>query len=112
MLDEIAALLLSGLEGEPKPTRPPRDLRVTKMVAAEDVVAALGCARSTAYQHMRAALGGTRTGKRGLVRVPVKAWEAYVERTFGATLPTPRSVARAPRPIPPPSPITRARRGR
>lgn len=67
-------------DGEP----PPRYLPVvpiTVFVTADDVEGALGCARATAYDHLRRAARRC-AGQRGMLRVPVAVWEAYVKEYF------------------------------
>ena len=53
-----------------------RVLPITVFVSASDVMQALGCSRSLAYEHLRAAAGRP-PGTRGLLRVPVAVWEDY-----------------------------------
>lgn len=48
-------------------------------VAADDVVRQLGCARASAYRHLRRAAGRL-AGARGLLRVSVRVWSDYLER--------------------------------
>jgi len=45
-------------------------------VSARDVMAALGCSRSAAYEHLRRA-SGRGEGTRGLLRVRQSVWNTY-----------------------------------
>ncbi len=56
-----------------------RVLELTKWVGVVDVQAALGCSRTTAYEHLRRAAAqlGRPPGKRGLLRVSLEEWEHY-----------------------------------
>jgi len=51
----------------------------TVHVSAADVMASLGCAQSTAYEHLRraAVAHGRAPHQRGLLRVPLAVWETY-----------------------------------
>jgi len=61
-----------------------RVLSLTQYVGAVDVMTALGCSKSTAYRHLVAAAGAARPeNARGLLRVPLRTWEAYASATFG-----------------------------
>ena len=57
--------------------REARALPITQFVGAAEVMAALGCSRATAYEHLRRA-AARKPGDRGLLRVPVEVWERYV----------------------------------
>jgi hypothetical protein len=59
-----------------------RLLELTIFVSAADVQRALGCSRSMAYEHLRHAAGRD-FGDRGMLRVSIPIWEAYVEEVFG-----------------------------
>jgi hypothetical protein len=71
-----------------------RVLPITVFVSVDDVVAALGCSRSTAYEHLRRA-ARREAGARGLLRVPVAVWEDYLRETNGAPRLSGRSCAPA-----------------
>lgn len=53
-----------------------RNSTLTFWVAVSDVMEALACGRSTAYEHLRRA-AGRRRGERGLLRVAAPVWERY-----------------------------------
>ena len=57
-------------------------IAITQFVTAADVMQALQCSRSTAYEHLRRAAGRL-PGDRGMLRVAMATWERYAERTFG-----------------------------
>ena len=59
-----------------------RILDLEAFVCAADVVAQLGCARSTAYEHLRRAARRP-PGSRGLLRVRASVWDRYVSRLSG-----------------------------
>ena len=59
----------------------PNVVQLTRFVDAEDVTRALGCSRSTAYEHLRRA-ARRQQGERGLLRVPVTVWERYAAERF------------------------------
>jgi hypothetical protein len=61
------------------PPRPPPS--ATQWICASDVQRLLGCSRSSAYRHLRAASGRHR-GEAKLLRVPLAKWEQYAEDTF------------------------------
>lgn len=62
-----------------------RVLQLTRFVAARDVMEALGCSRTTAYEHLRKARGGRSDEQRGqMLRVPLQLWEAYARKVFAA----------------------------
>jgi hypothetical protein len=63
-------------------SRPERVVPVTVFVSAVDVMRALGCSRSKAYEHLRRA-AGRKPGLRSLLRVSVEVWESYVTEEFG-----------------------------
>lgn len=67
-------------EGEPPPRYLPV-IPITVFVRAQDVEGALGCSRATAYEHLRQAARRPE-GTRGMLRVPVAVWEAYVKEKF------------------------------
>ena len=54
---------------------------VTSFVGAKDVMRALGCSRSAAYDHLRRAGAAPRQG--GLLRIPLDRWERYANLHFG-----------------------------
>lgn len=56
-----------------------RVIQLTQYVSATDVQSALGCSRSQAYYHLRAAAGRT-DGTRSALRVAVHVWERYAKR--------------------------------
>jgi hypothetical protein len=57
-------------------------LPLTKWVTAADVMEAVGCSRSAAYEYLHRAAGtGVRTGR--AVRVTVEQWERYARVEFG-----------------------------
>src|SRR6266852_3177668 len=58
-----------------------RDFPLTAFVRVKDVMRALGCSRSLAYEHLRRAAQRT-PGARGLLRVPVRVWEKYVLEVY------------------------------
>lgn len=57
-------------------------LQLEPTVTAADVMAQLGCSRSAAYEHLRAA-ARREQGARGLLRVRLSVWESYCARNFG-----------------------------
>lgn len=59
-----------------------RVLPITIFVSVEDVIAALRCSRSLAYDHLRRA-SGRPAGTRGLLRVPSLRWEDYLREQQG-----------------------------
>src|ERR1700722_11460864 len=62
------------------PSRPP--LPLTKWVSAKDVMHAVGCSRTMAYEHIHRAKGDeARTGE--AVRVTVEQWERYAREGLG-----------------------------
>jgi hypothetical protein len=73
IVDERIALALAGRKPSPK---------VEAYVSAADVQAALGCSRSAAYRHMRAAAGRP-VGTRRMLRVTTESWRRYATRTVG-----------------------------
>jgi len=58
------------------------ELPITMFVSPADVMRALACSRSLAYEHLRRAARRER-GVRGLLRVPVDVWERYAAEVFG-----------------------------
>ena len=54
-----------------------RVLPITVFVSAADVMRALGCSKTVAYEHLRRAARRA-PGTRGLLRVPVAVWEDYL----------------------------------
>ncbi len=58
-----------------------RDFPLTAFVRVKDVMRALGCSRSLAYEHLRRA-AQRMPGARGLLRVPVRVWEKYVLEAY------------------------------
>src|SRR5229473_3793052 len=61
--------------------RTSRDFSLTAFVRVKDVMRALGCSRSLAYELLRRAAGRT-SGTRGLLRVPVLVWERFVLEVY------------------------------
>src|SRR5258708_21045422 len=59
-----------------------RVVPLTIWVGVKDVMHALGCSRSTAYEHLRRASGRS-SGRRGLLRVEANVWERYAKEVFG-----------------------------
>src|SRR5436305_12411374 len=58
-----------------------REIPVVPMLTVENVMKMLVCSRSSAYEHMNRALGGTdRTGT--LLRVRLDVFESYVAHTL------------------------------
>ena len=49
-----------------------------------EAMQALGCSRSTAYEHLRRAAGRIEATGR-LLRVPVEVWEHYVKENFSCS---------------------------
>lgn len=64
------------------PPKPRRAAPITFWLAVDDVIHALGCSRTKAYEHLRRA-AGRRPGERGLLRVPAPVWERYAFEHFG-----------------------------
>jgi hypothetical protein len=93
---ELARRARAAMEGTPiaptpseaslpvAPTEPPTQLRrgegvplgMTIYVKAHDVMAALGCSKSKAYEELRKAAGRT-VGTHACLRVTVEDWERY-----------------------------------
>src|SRR6266849_3628210 len=61
--------------------RTSRDFSLTAFVRVKDVMRALGCSRSLAYELLRRAAQRT-PGTRGLLRVPVLIWERFVLEVY------------------------------
>src|SRR5215471_17157516 len=61
--------------------RTSRDFSLTAFVRVKDVMRALGCSRSLAYELLRRAAKRT-PGSRGLLRVPVLVWERFVLEVY------------------------------
>ncbi len=61
-----------------------RVLPITVFVSAADVMRALGCSKTVAYEHLRRAARRA-PGTRGLLRVPVAVWEDYLRGLDGLT---------------------------
>src|SRR5713101_231296 len=61
--------------------RTSRDFSLTAFVRVKDVMRALGCSRSLAYELLRRAARRT-PGTRGLLRVPVLIWERFVLEVY------------------------------
>src|SRR5215472_12003835 len=61
--------------------RTSRDFSLTAFVRVKDVMRALGCSRSLAYEHLRRAAQRV-PGSRGLLRVPGRVWEKYVLEVY------------------------------
>src|SRR5215469_5971275 len=61
--------------------RTSRDFTLTAFVRVKDVMRALGCSRSLAYELLRRAAKRT-SGTRGLLRVPVLVWERFVLEVY------------------------------
>src|SRR6266849_8373613 len=61
--------------------RTSRDFSLTAFVRVKDVMRALGCSRSLAYELLRRAARRT-PGTRGLLRVPVLVWERFVLEVY------------------------------
>ena len=61
--------------------RPIADLDITVFVSAKDVMRALGCGRSSAYDHLRRAGGVSREGE--MLRISLEQWERYATLRFG-----------------------------
>lgn len=60
-------------------------------IDVKDVMTSMKCSRTTAYAHMRQAIG-RRPGERGQLRVPIYVWQRYVDAMFdpGARRPEPQ----------------------
>jgi hypothetical protein len=56
-------------------------IEIPVFLDVQDVMASMKCARTTAYAHMRKALGRL-PGARGHLRVPVYVWQRYVRMQF------------------------------
>jgi hypothetical protein len=61
--------------------RTSRDFSLTAFVRVKDVMRALGCSRSLAYELLRRAAKRT-PGTGGLLRVPVLIWERFVLEVY------------------------------
>ena len=61
--------------------RPIAELDITVFVSAKDVMRALGCGRSSAYDHLRRAGGVSREGE--MLRISLEQWERYATLRFG-----------------------------
>lgn len=71
-------------------------MTATTLLTPEDIRAALKCSRSTAYAHMRRALGRG-PGEGGLLRIHPDVWEQYARTLWGNSSETkaaPRSTRR------------------
>ncbi len=62
-----------------------RVVPLTIWVGVKDVIRALGCSKSCAYEHLRRASGRS-SGRRGLLRVEANVWERYAKEAFGCAL--------------------------
>ncbi len=67
--------------GTKAPTAP-RVLPMTVFVGVAEIIQALGCSRSTAYEHLRRAARRD-GGHQGLLRVPLAEWENYIKEQLG-----------------------------
>src|SRR5215472_16893184 len=61
--------------------RTSRDFSLTAFVRVKDVMRALGCSRSLAYELLRRAAKRA-PGSQGLLRVPVLVWERFVLEVY------------------------------
>src|SRR6478735_5630319 len=61
--------------------RPIAELDITVFVSAKDVMRALGCGRSSAYDHLRRAGAVSRSGE--MLRITLERWERYATLRFG-----------------------------
>ena len=74
--------------------RTSRDFTLTAFVRVKDVMRALGCSRSLAYELLRRAAKRA-PGSRGLLRVPVWAWERFVLEQYSARADTSKMIGAA-----------------
>jgi hypothetical protein len=69
------------MEEPQPPPRPAKNAGVTQYIGVREVMEALDCSKSLAYEHLKRAAGGLDTNGR-LRRVALDDWEAYVRREF------------------------------